>query len=214
MSKDFAIKILDSMVDENGHCGERGISAKQFNILSGYLEEGPDMPAGFWEGSHGGYKQFWSTDYEGNIGRYHVVLNQYWHFNCAHTVKSIDLRDADEYQAEIEAEERLRKLNDFSNSEWVSTPKKRIELTLTLVRETCFNTMYGVMNIYTFNDGNGNCLIWKTGNDICMYFEEVDDWGYAEVGDKVTLRATVKEHSEYKGTKQTVLTRAQIKGIE
>ena len=39
-TKSFAEQILDSMVDEDGHCGERGLSPKQFAILSERLCEG------------------------------------------------------------------------------------------------------------------------------------------------------------------------------
>lgn len=35
--KTFAEKIIDSMVDENDHCGERGLSEKQFDILYKHL---------------------------------------------------------------------------------------------------------------------------------------------------------------------------------
>lgn len=213
MGKAFAEKIIDSMVDENGHCGERGLSVKQFNVLSEFLERGIEESAGYWEGTRGGHRRFTSTDYKGNIGKYRIVLNEFWHFNPCYTVKSIELRDADEYQAELDAEARLRNLRDFSNSQWVFEPKKRLDLELTLVNETCFPTSYGTMNVYTFNDGNGNCIVWKTGNDLCKYLEDMNDWGYAEVGDKVTMRATIKEHGEYKGTKQTVVTRAQVKSI-
>jgi hypothetical protein len=212
MGKAFAEKILDSMVDENGHCGERGLSSKQFTILSSLLVETEWEYVTSWRGNYG-KRDFYQRDYIGNIGKYHVVLNLYAHFNDRYTVKSIDLRPEEEYKAEVEAEERLRKLRDFSNSQWVSESKKRLDLELTLVNETCFPTNYGIMNVYTFNDGNGNCIVWKTGNDLCMYFEEMNDWGYAEVGDKVTMRATIKEHGEYKGTKQTVVTRAQVKSI-
>lgn len=39
MSKKFAEKIIDSMVDENGFCGPRGLSVKQFNIISECLKD-------------------------------------------------------------------------------------------------------------------------------------------------------------------------------
>ena len=40
------------------------------------------------------------------------------------------------------------------------------------------------------------------------------DATYAEPGDKVALKATVKEHGEYKGVKQTVITRPKVKAID
>lgn len=219
MSKAFAEKIIDSMVDENGHCGERGLSAKQFTILSEYLvrdEEAKDE--GCWRGN---YKtiEFISHDFRGNIGKYRVVLNELLHFNLRYTVVSIDLRDTDEYQAELDEEVRMRELRDFSNSEWVAEPKKRLDLTLTLVNdymyEGCSYSYYdnGVRHIYTFRDENGNCLVWKTQKVIDCYDKTSEEWTEAEVGSVITMRATVKEHGEYKGTKQTVITRPQIKSI-
>lgn len=218
MSKKFAEQIIDSMVDENGHCGERGLSAKQFDILSECIEQTDEYDMGGWEGDFA-YMHFWARDYEGNIGKYHVVLNEYKHFNFRHTVKSIDLRDADEYQAELDAEARLKALRDFSGSEWVAEPKKRIDLTLTLVNdyvyEGCSYSYYdsGIRHIYTLRDEDGNCLVWKTQKVIDFYDKESDEWIDAEVGDTIEMKATVKEHSEYKGTKQTVITRPKINGI-
>lgn len=57
----------------------------------------------------------------------------------------------------------------------------------------------GVTNLHTFEDLEGNVYIWKTGN----YIE-------ADYGTKFTLKGTVKEHSEYNGIKQTVMTRCKI----
>jgi len=221
MSKQFAEQIIDSMVDENGHCGDRALSAKQFLILSEHLHKGEEEIVGGWNGN---YKtiDFTSTNYEGNIGKYFVVLNEFWHFHVRYTVVSIDLRDADEYQAELEAEAKLKALRDFSGSEWVAEPKKRIEFELTLVNDYvydgCTYSYYdsGVRHIYTFRDGHGNCIVWKTSNPLGVWVEDengCEEWVEAEIGDTVTMKATVKEHGEYKDTKQTVITRPKIAAI-
>ena len=84
-TKSFAEQILDSMVDEDGHCGERGLSPKQFAILSERLCEGGTKNVG------GAYNRtFTSTDFTGVIGRYEVHLNEFYHFNPRYTVVSID----------------------------------------------------------------------------------------------------------------------------
>lgn len=222
MSKAFAEQIIDSMVDENGHCGDRALSGKQFMILSDHLHKGETEIVGGWNGN---YKtiDFTSTNYEGNIGKYYVVLNEFWHFNRRCTVVSIDLRDHDEYQAELDAEAKLKAMRDFSGSEWVAEPKKRLDLTLTLVNDYEYvgqsYSYYddGTRHIYTFRDEDGNCIVWKTSNPLGMWQEGEegrDEWVYAdEMGDVVKMRATVKEHSEYKGTKQTVITRPKIAAI-
>lgn len=51
----------------------------------------------------------------------------------------------------------------------------------------------------TFEDAQGHQFLWKTGS----YIE-------AQEGDKVTLKGTIKAHSEYKGIKQTELTRCKV----
>lgn len=218
MSKQFAEQILDSMVDENGNCGERGLSYKQFNILSEGMAEGEWEYVTSWNGDYG-RKDFYSKDFCGNVGKYFVVLNWYAHFNDRYTVKSIELRDKDEYEAELEAEAKLKAMRDFSGSEWVAQPKKRIDLTLTLVNdymyEGCSYSYYdnGIRHIYTFRDEQGNCFVWKTQKVIDWYDEEREEFVDAKIGSVITMKATVKEHNEYKGTKQTVITRPTIKAI-
>jgi len=219
MSIKFAEGMLDSMVDGQGHCGERGLSEKQFDILSAHLIPGESEWVNAWHGSNGGRVDFYSTDYEGDIGKYHVKLNEFWHFNRRCTVVSIDLRPADE----IERERRLKELGRFEGSEWVSEPKKRIDLELTLVRVNEFvrpsysrYACYDVIHIYTFADADGNCYVWKSANWLAQ--EIVDGNGtvtdvVADPGDLVRMKATVKEHSEWKGIKQTVINRPKINEI-
>lgn len=57
--------------------------------------------------------------------------------------------------------------------------------------ETCY--------IHTFKDADGNKLIWKTNRGVQL-----------EQGASVQLAGTIKEHSEYKGEKQTFLIRCKI----
>lgn len=54
--------------------------------------------------------------------------------------------------------------------------------------------------IHTFLDSQGNKLVWKSGT---FPFS-------AEEGSAVSVIGTVKEHSEYKDEKQTVLTRCKV----
>lgn len=62
---------------------------------------------------------------------------------------------------------------------------------------TGWETEYGYTYIYKFVDNNGNVLVWKTAKSIDA--------------DRITvLKGAVKEHKEYKGIRQTVLTRCKI----
>lgn len=63
---------------------------------------------------------------------------------------------------------------------------------------------YGVVTMYvhTFKDADGNVFTWKTQNTI----------GF-EYGMCVNLAGTVKEHTEYKGERQTALTRCKVSAV-
>lgn len=57
-----------------------------------------------------------------------------------------------------------------------------------------------MVGINVFRDDAGNCFIWKSTS---AFFNIPE-------GEKVRLRGTVKEHTDYKGTKQTVLQRCKV----
>lgn len=220
MGIEFAEKIIDSMVDGNGHCGERGLSEKQFDAIARYLDSEGSEWVNAWHGNYGGRVDFYSTDYVGTIGKYDVRLNEFWHFHRRCTVVEIDLRPQGEYEREC----WLRELGRFEHSEWQHEPKERIDLELTLVREYSYERLaYGYSNrsetfhIYTLADADGNCYVWKSAN--WLEQEVVDENGRcdyisADPGDKVFMKATVKEHSEWKGIRQTVITRPKISRVE
>lgn len=186
----FAEKILDSMVDENGHCGERGLSEKQFRVLSENLPIVKERDAGGWVGNYGGSIGFTEDIYDGYIGKYHVVLSCFHHFHNRYTVVSID--------------KWAEKVPDFSHSEFIGTEKKREDFTLMLLSKKILTNCYDGYNttltyLYTFADDAENCFVWFASKPIVC-----------EVGGKITLRATVKCHKEYRGIKQTVVTRGKI----
>jgi hypothetical protein len=60
-------------------------------------------------------------------------------------------------------------------------------------------TQYGTTFFHVMRDDNGNSLVWRSSSH-----------SYGE-GDKYALTGTVKEHGEYKGEPQTVLTRCKCK---
>lgn len=82
---------------------------------------------------------------------------------------------------------------------------KNLELTITF--ETTFagkSYSYwddGTKYFYSMKDKNGNVYTWTTTTPMAEKGQ----------GDKVVIDGTVKEHKEYKGEKQTVLTRCRIK---
>ncbi len=91
-----------------------------------------------------------------------------------------------------------------SESEYIGNVGDTVCITATLVSMHTFSThftYYGETNyIFKFADDDGNIIVWKTSS-----------WQNIEEGKTYELKGKVKEHSEYKGDKQTVLTRCKIK---
>jgi len=91
-------------------------------------------------------------------------------------------------------------------SEYVGEVGKRLKgLTLTLVKITSLGKgEFGMRYLYRFVDINENVLVWFTGNVVDA---DTREWFENTV---YTGAVSVKEHSEYKGTKQTVVTRCKL----
>lgn len=72
--------------------------------------------------------------------------------------------------------------------------------------------------IYTMQDDAGNVLVYKTSAYLAFKTGEIGECGcLVEIGirrgDKISISGTVKDHGEYKGTKQTVLQRVRVKAL-
>lgn len=85
--------------------------------------------------------------------------------------------------------------------EWVGEIKNRqVFENLTVGTMRYIEGDYGTTTLVIFEDEPGNLIKWFASR-------ELDD---LEVGDVVTIKATVKKHDEYQGVKQTQITRATI----
>ena len=93
-------------------------------------------------------------------------------------------------------------------SEYVGKVGERLTLTVKYVKSASFEAFdYSrpwkgetVTNyIHTFEDADGNKFVWRTGNVVDV-----------KEGSEITLKGTIKEHKEYKGVKQTALTRCKV----
>lgn len=96
-------------------------------------------------------------------------------------------------------EQRLRDLAaqreaEKAASQYVGSIGDRITIEGTIVFRTSYETRYGVTHVTGIKDGAGNVYIQK-GVFI------------GEKGDSVSLKATVKDHSEREGVKQTIISR-------
>lgn len=112
-------------------------------------------------------------------------------------------REAEEEAARKAEEERIKA--EKAISQYVGTEGERIDMQATYIGSASFDVPsfsgFGMetMYIHMFKDENGNKLVWKTGKGIGLERET-----------QVSLRGTIKAHSEYKDEKQTVLTRCKI----
>lgn len=117
------------------------------------------------------------------------------------TVKEARERvDEEKRKKEAEVEAIKAKSSFFGNV------GEKIEREVTFVSRASFRVPsfrgYGedVVVVYNFKDGAGNVFVWKTtsGSLGC------------DSGDVVTIKATIKSHEEYKGIKQTTLSRVKV----
>jgi len=75
----------------------------------------------------------------------------------------------------------------------------KIELSLEIVHIGGYETMYGFITVYTFVDSGFHQFVWKTSSSL----------GEINAGDSLKLKGTIKAHSEYRGLRQTELTRCK-----
>lgn len=114
------------------------------------------------------------------------------------------------YLREVAKAERLKVAKKLAvDSVHVGEVGKRQEFTLTLQRSFNFETQYGTMFIHNFTDPDGNIVIWKT-NSPNIPSPDPESTPPFRDGMTYNVKASVKEHGEYKGAKQTVLTRMKI----
>jgi hypothetical protein len=91
-----------------------------------------------------------------------------------------------------------RKMNPIAKhvSQFQFNAKDKIEISLELVHIFSYDSQFGRQYIHKFVDQEHNVFVWKTGNSNAI--------------GKYMVKGTVKEHSEYRDEKQTVLTRCKL----
>lgn len=101
------------------------------------------------------------------------------------------------YDRELEYQnQKRREAEQGKLSQYVGKIGDRVEVRVGSVKLiTSWETMYGTTFIWKITDEAGNVFTWKTGNGIPE--------------DCTSIKGTVKEHTEYRGVKQTELTRCK-----
>jgi hypothetical protein len=99
----------------------------------------------------------------------------------------------------IPAYQKVKGLEKASRkvSEYQGTVGERIKKTLTVKRVFVYDSYYGVTHTHIMEDADGNVYKWVSGSSLS------EDETY-------TLKGTVRAHDDYKGIKQTILTRCKV----
>lgn len=90
------------------------------------------------------------------------------------------------------------KVKATARNEFYGAVKDRCDLDLTLQKKREFDTNFGPVSFYLFEDKEGRTFLWKTGA------QDLD------VGDRVQGKGTIKKHETYQGICQTVLSRCRF----
>lgn len=112
------------------------------------------------------------------------------------------------YNRAAEKKERIarQKLLDES-SQWVGTEGDRIEIRNVKCKLlTSWDTEFGYTYLYKFTDTQGNVFTWKTGKWL-GYDHDCEEQLF-------TLKGTIKAHTEFRGVRQTELTRCKVLSSE
>ena len=110
------------------------------------------------------------------------------------------------------------------NNEWVGNVGDRITIKVAsarvlYTRDNSWKSYYaGCSYVNEIIDKDGHVYIWSSSEVVDMYIDDKihfeDDEGklhsFKDKDGYITIVATVKSHSEYKGVKQTVITRGKI----
>lgn len=91
---------------------------------------------------------------------------------------------------------------DHKPSEHVGNVKERFTFEAQLIGQNFFDGVYGTTHLMRFRDKDDNIFVWFSSRCADVELEE-----------NYKITATVKKHDEYKGTKQTVITRAKLKEL-
>ncbi len=105
------------------------------------------------------------------------------------------------------AEREAEKDAERGASDYVGEIGKRIDIDISDMKlVTSWETVYGMTWLYKFTDTNGNVLVWFASKP----FERVNADGIIEDVTTVSrIKATVKDHAEREGVKQTIITRCK-----
>lgn len=111
--------------------------------------------------------------------------------------------------------EALKRLNNEKPSEYIGAVGDKITAKVTFIRHGSIEVkgdlayFHHYINVYTFKDESGNLIVWKTS--AALEYLADGEYHHINEGTAVQISGTIKELSEYRGDKQTVLTRCKVR---
>lgn len=123
-------------------------------------------------------------DIVGKLVKYGMISDKQISF-LSNLIAKIPARDA--LKAQFAAQD--------AKSQHIGTLGKREVFSLTIQWVKYFDSAFGTLCIHGLKDTNGNVVIYKGSK--CL----------GEKGEAITVKATIKEHAEREGIKQTIITR-------
>ena len=112
-------------------------------------------------------------------------------------------------EAEWKAQEEERKareeeLERIRRGHYYGEVGQKIEIEVTYTGCFFIDTIYGGSTVYKFDTDDGAHLIWMTSGSLGGDDIIVDE------DSRITIRATIKAHKEYRGVEQTQITRVKV----
>lgn len=157
-----------------------------------------------------------------NNARILVPTNDYLHnvhviFQQDFTEESRRIIIASYVNSYIKQIMQRKEMADRKPSNFVGEIGERITITIPVVKGNAFRVLYtksfsatyyqeSVTYVVEMVDADGNVFIWNASVNPLEAIKEAVDAG----AKAITLKATVKEHSEFKGVKQTKVTRCAL----
>lgn len=155
---------------------------------------------------HGKWKEY-TPEYEAKLEARRKARAEKWEREHADEIAKAEAERKAKEEAERiarEAEEkRIREQKAIS--QYVGEVGDKVDMYAVLDHRAWFEIPsfrgYGTETryIYTFRNSHGDAIIWKTSKGMDI-----------ENGERVHIKGTIKEHSEYDDEKQTVLTRCKV----
>jgi hypothetical protein len=94
-----------------------------------------------------------------------------------------------------------------ATSQHIGAVGDKVTVTLTINRLVILEGHYGTTFIYICEDKSGNTVVYKGTSST---FAFTPDGGPRGKGHSLTVKATVKDHTEYQGVKQTLIQRPKV----